>query len=85
MAAEKTSTSPSVWRRIWERWKVIAHVIGTFQARLILSVLYLVILPPFALIRRLGGDRLGRRPTSDPTYWRARPADAPTLEAARKQ
>ncbi len=85
MAAEETSASPSVWRRIWERWKVIAHAIGTFQARLILSVLYLVILPPFALIRRLGADPLGRRPTSGPTYWRLRPPDGPTLDAARKQ
>ena len=85
MADEKTRASASVWRRIWERWKVIAHVIGTFQARLILSLLYLVLLPPFALIRRLSADPLGRRRTAGPTYWRTRPADAPTLDAARRQ
>lgn len=70
-------------RRLWERWKVLAHAIGTFQARLILSVLYLVVLPPFALIRRLGADPLGRRP--GPTYWRPRPRETPTLDAARRQ
>jgi len=85
MDAPGTNPPPSVWRRIWERWKVIAHVIGTFQARLILSVLYLVMLPPFALIRRLVGDPLGRRPTSGSTSWRPRPPDAPTLDEARRQ
>ena len=72
-------------RRIWEGWKVVAHAIGTFQARLILSVLYLLILPPFALIRRTGADPLRRRPTPGPTHWRPRPPEAPTLDAARKQ
>ena len=72
-------------RKLWERWKVIAHRIGTFQARLILSFLYLVVLPPFALRSRLGADPLGRRPAPGPTYWRPRPEGDPTLDAARKQ
>ena len=44
--------------RLWNRWKRIAKRIGDFQARLILSVLYFVILGPFALLVRWGADPL---------------------------
>jgi len=36
--------------RIWARWKVVAPSIGNFQARVLLSVFYFVVVPPFALI-----------------------------------
>jgi hypothetical protein len=76
---------PFCWHRLWAAWKRLAHAIGTVQARLILSVLYFVLLPPFALVRRLGADPLGRRPAPGPTSWRPRPPEAPTLDAARRQ
>jgi hypothetical protein len=74
------------WRRLWEGWKAIAHAIGTFQARWILAFLYLVLVGPVALIRRLGGaDPLGVRPGPGTTYWRPRPPETPSLDAARRQ
>jgi hypothetical protein len=43
---------------LWERWKRLAKTIGDFQARLILSVLYFVVVAPFALIVRFAADPL---------------------------
>ena len=81
------SPSPhaSVWRRLWAAWKRLAHAIGTVQAKLILSLLYLLIVGPVALVRRLTADPLGLRPRPRPTYWVGRAAGDATLARARRQ
>ena len=54
-----------VWKRIWEGWKVVARKIGNFQARVLLTVLYGVIVLPFGVIVRCFADplRIKKRPT----------------------
>ncbi len=51
-------------RHIWEAWKDIAHQIGTFQARLLLTILYFVLVLPFGLVVRWFSDplRIKKRP-----------------------
>jgi hypothetical protein len=46
------------FRELFERWKRIAKKIGDFQARLILTLFYLFIIGPFALVVRLRADPL---------------------------
>ena len=70
--------------RIWARWKVIAHAIGNFQARLLLSVFYVVIVPVFALIVKLK-DPLQLRRQGQGSFWRPRPESGPASESARRQ
>lgn len=58
-------------RGAWDRWKDLAARAATFQARVLLSAFYWVVLPPFALLARLSGDPLGdgrwqRPPDSEP-------------------
>lgn len=77
--------APSLWRRLWEGWKVVAHRIGTFQAKVILGILYLVVLGPVAIVRRLVADPLCLRPVHQPTYWIRRASTDDTLERARRQ
>jgi hypothetical protein len=72
-------------RRAWARWTAIAHVIGTFQARVLLSVFYFVVVPPFALIVRLGRDPLRLRPGSDETGWIDRPPPDTSAATASRQ
>ena len=45
-------------KKLWENWKKLAKKIGDFQARLILTVLYFVIVAPFALVVRFAADPL---------------------------
>ena len=71
-------------KALWERWKKIAHAIGTFQARVILTVIYAVVLPLFALIARTVDDRLQLRRPASPR-WLERRATASDLEDGRKQ
>ncbi len=72
-------------KALWERWKIIAEKIGTFQAKIILGVLYFVLVGPVALVRRLMADPLGLRRTKDATYWIPRPPVEATLDTARRQ
>ena len=71
-------------RAAWAWWKRVAHKIGTFQARIILTFFYYVILAPFALV--LGRkDPLSIGPSA-PHGWRPRDAaPRPIGEQARRQ
>jgi hypothetical protein len=45
-------------KAFWEAWKSFGRKLGDFQARLILSVFYFVIVAPFSLLIRCGSDPL---------------------------
>jgi len=85
MALPQTASSiKSAAARAWARWKIIAHAIGTFQARVLLSVFYFVVVPPFALIVKVK-DPLGLRRRDISGAWVVRPAVDTSSEAARRQ
>jgi hypothetical protein len=73
----------SVLKRAWTAWKAIAQKIGNFQARVILTVFYGVLVMPFGLAARLFSDplRIKRRPTE----WLDHPTEPTDLQWARKQ
>lgn len=68
---------------LWEGWKRIAHVIGNFQARVLLTILYAILVLPFGLIVRLFSDplRIKHRPAS----WIDHPVEAQDMSWAHKQ
>lgn len=71
-------------RAAWRWWTRVAHRIGDFQARVLLSVFYYLILGPFALVLRRS-DPLGIAPGAT-RGWRPRDAVArPIAEQARRQ
>ncbi len=52
------------YRRLWDGWMVVARAIGNFNARLLLSLFYFLIILPLGLITGAAKDFLGiRRPT----------------------
>lgn len=72
-------------RRFWKRWKAFGHALGTFQARVLLTLFYGVLLVPFALAVRLFADPLAIKPGA-PRGWRVRAgATGDPLERARRQ
>ena len=75
----------SVLKMLWERWKVIAHKIGDFQARLLLSLFYFAVLGPFALGRRLGSDPLRLRPGAGAGWLTRASVEGEPLDLARRQ
>ena len=70
---------------IWDKWKVIAHKIGNFQARALLSLFYFAIFGPFALLFKLGLNPR-RSCRSDAKGWLNRPgAEGDPLTLAKRQ
>ena len=70
-------------KRIWEAWKRIAHKIGNFQARLLLTILYLILVLPFGLGVRLFADPL--RIKKRGAGWVDHPTDSYNVDWARRQ
>jgi len=48
----------NIFRRLWEGWKKIARKIGDFNARVILTIFYFILLCPFALLLKSFTDPL---------------------------
>ena len=70
-------------KTLWEAWKRIAHKIGNFQARVILTVLYSVLILPFGLAARLFSDPLKIK--TRPAKWTDREPETYDMSWAQKQ
>ena len=67
----------------WQAWKRLAHKIGNFQARVLLTIIYATVVLPFGLLVRLFSDSLLIK--QRPTQWIERSPEAHDLTWARKQ
>lgn len=74
-----------MFKNLWSRWKAIATRIGNFQARVILSLFYFLIVTPFGLAVRLLADPLQIRQRSTSTFWNVKTLPEHTIEEARRQ
>jgi len=70
-------------KKAWAAWKRIAHVIGDFQARVLLTVIYAVLILPFGLVIHFFSDPLNIK--KRPEHWLDHPQEASNLERARHQ
>ena len=68
---------------LWRGWQKVAKKIGDFQARLILSLFYFLIVLPIGLIARIFFDPLSL--TSTKAHWNAKPSAPARLDDARRQ
>ena len=67
----------------WDRFKIIAAIIGDVQGRLIATLFYFTVLVPFGLASRVFSDPLHLKPTT--TTWVERAPVPEQLEAAQRQ
>lgn len=75
-----------VWRLWWENFKRVMRIIGDFEARIILTVFYAILILPMGLLLRPFLDPLQlRRPPAPTSYWLTREPLDDTLEGARLQ
>lgn len=77
-------TSDSAARRLWEAVKRVLTRIGEFQARVMLTVFYYVILGPFSLLVRRG-DPLAISRHKIHTWGPAAPRQGSEIERAARQ
>ena len=77
---------PGLARVIWDAWRAYTHRAGGYQAQVLLSAVYYLVLGPSILVARLFGTRLldldrGQRPS----YWIERKPLEKSLEALERQ
>jgi hypothetical protein len=70
-------------KRAWQAWKKIAHKIGNFQARVLLTILYATLVFPFGMLVRLSSDPLGVKRRS--AGWANHPDETYDMQWARRQ
>jgi hypothetical protein len=73
----------SMLKAVWSAWKGIAQIVGNFQARMILTLFYLIVSFPFALIIKASSDPLALK-QKKPT-WIERARHTVDLTDGRKQ
>lgn len=71
--------------RLWNGWKELAHYIGDFQARLLLTFFYFTVALPFGLIGRYLIDPLKLRGGKSQTNWTKRETRDKDMATARSQ
>ena len=67
----------------WDRFNIIAGIIGDIQGRIIVTAFYFTILVPFGIGARLFNNSLRLRPENP--QWLERPPVQNGLEDARRQ
>ena len=72
----------STLKAAWRGFRVVMERVGNFQARVLLTVFYLVPAAPFGVGSRFFSDRLRLR---HPVGWIVREPQDQTLDAARRQ
>ena len=75
----------NVFKTIWKYWKNIGHKVGNFQARLILSFFYFVLVFPFAAIVRLGAKPLRLRMSHTSNWLKHEVEPEDVMLRARRQ
>jgi hypothetical protein len=68
---------------LWNAWKRLARKIGNFQARVLLTLLYAIVVLPFGLLARLFWDPL--RIKNRPTQWIEHAPEEYDISWAQKQ
>jgi len=72
--------------QIYKGWMLFARALAFVNTRILLTLFFLVVIGPVALITKLlGKDFLQRHIDSSPTFWQPKDATEHTLENATRQ
>ena len=70
----------------WRRWRRFAAIVATWQARLLYSVVYVLLIIPLGMLLRWRSDPLRqRRALAGRTVWRVRSEPPDLQQWARRQ
>lgn len=74
------------FKSLWNRWKRVAHVIGRFQTRVLLTLFYFLIVGPTSMaIKLVRHDPLRLRRRESAHYWEEYEAVGSEEDQARRQ
>ena len=71
--------------RLWSQWKQFAQKVADFQARVLLTLIYFLILGLFGAVVTVFGDPLAIKRLLRSSLWLTKPIESASLEQARRQ
>jgi len=72
-------------KTFWEKWKIFGHKVGNFQARLILSLFYFIVICPFAVVIKYGSKPLRLKVFNASNWLLHRAGGEDIMSQARRQ
>lgn len=72
----------NVFRALKRGWMAFAHVLGWVNSRILLTLLYIVVIGPYAVVKRVAS--LFQHRPSPVSYWIPKAREPPTLETMRR-
>lgn len=75
---------PLFFKALYRWWMAFAHAVGKVNSAIILSILFIILVGPYALVSRLIG-LFHRGGGSAETFWRAKEWHKPTVDLLRRQ
>lgn len=73
------------WNRFWQALNQGARTVGDYQAKIILSVLYILLIIPVGWVARWSEDALGLRRRPGSSHWLDRQPTDTDIRGARRQ
>jgi len=75
----------SIYKRLLARWAGFSRRLGSFQSRVLLSMVYFLVVSPFAIGVRLLGDPLKIKLKISSSYWDTREQINQDMDSYRRQ
>jgi hypothetical protein len=72
-------------RILWQRWGDFSGRMGSFQSRIVASLVFFVVVAPFAMAAKAFSDPLGKKYRGGGSYWLPRTRTEANLEQSRRQ
>ncbi len=73
-------------RALYKWWMAFARLLGTVNAAVLLTVVYLIVIGPMSLVARLlRKDPMTHRPDTSGSFWKGKDKIAHTVDQARHQ
>lgn len=83
---QEAPKTESVWKKPYFYWMKFAHLLGRVNTALLLTLFYLLILGPVAMVLKLfGKDLLDRKAEQRTSYWYNKSKEPTTLEQSKHQ
>ena len=72
-------------KKLWQSWKDFSRRMGSFQSRILLSLVFFIFVSPFALAVKMFSDPLKIKHQSNKSHWHPKKEIKTDLEQSRKQ
>lgn len=72
-------------KKLWHGWKKFGEIIGHFMSTIMLGIIYIIVITPFAVCYKIFNKHFFRYNRNYETYWVLRKETEATIENYRRQ